>query len=118
MDKNSVAFSEDQQDEAVGYWQKRELFHRMVISGQISRLDEYLQSRDKLESEWLQIVKQMETNQAGDEEKRVFMQKAWQQEDQLIDTVIRENSANSIHMKGSTYFRRYWQHQERDRRKS
>ena len=89
----------------------------MVISRQIQRLDEYLQSRDKLEAEWLQNVKQMVSNQAGDDEKRAFMQKAWQQEDQLIDTVIRENGTNPIQMKGSPYFRSYWQRQERDRQK-
>ncbi|MBP1762672.1 MAG: peptidase dipeptidase [Firmicutes bacterium] len=117
MDNNPVAYSEDRQNEAVGYWQKRELFHRMVINRQIQRLDEYLQSRDKLEAEWQQTVKHMEANRAGDDEKRAFMQKAWQQEDQLIDTVIRENSTNPIQMKGSPYFRSYWQRQEQDRRK-
>jgi dipeptidase len=117
MNNNPVAFSEDRQDEAINYWQKRELFHRMVISRQIPRLDEYLQSRDKLETEWQQAVKQMNANQSGDDEKRNFMLKAWQQEDQLIDTAIRENSANPIQMKGAPYFRSYWQRQERDRRK-
>jgi hypothetical protein len=40
------------------------------------------------------------------------MQKAWQQEDELIDTFVRENSSCPIRMKGSPYFRRYWQRQE------
>ncbi len=117
LDNNPVAFGEDQQDEAINYWQKRELLHRMVINRQIKCLDEYLHSRDKLEAAWRQTVKQMEANRAGDDEKRALMQKAWQQEEQLIDMVIRENSANPKQIKGSPYFRSYWQRQERDRQK-
>jgi hypothetical protein len=98
---------------AIAYWQKRESFHRMVINQQIQNLDEYLQIRDKLEQEWLQTVSSMEINHADDVKKRAFMQKAWQQEDELIDAFIQENNTHPLHMKGSPYFRRYWQRQER-----
>jgi hypothetical protein len=85
----------------------------MVLNQQIQNLDEYLQIRDKLEQEWLQTVSSMEINHADDVKKRAFMQKAWQQEDELIDAFIQENNTHPLHMKGSPYFRRYWQRQER-----
>lgn len=109
---NPVLFADNEEEAAIAYWQKREDFHRMVINQQIQNLDEYMQTRDKLEEEWLQIVNSMEANRAEDKEKRAFMQKAWQQEDELIDAIIRENSSHPIRRKGSLYFNRYWQRQE------
>ncbi len=112
IDDNPVLFTDNEEEAAIAYWQKREKYHRMVINQQIRNLDEYLQIRDKLESEWLQTVNNMEENQADDDKKRAFMQKAWQQEDELIDTFIRENKHHPIHITGSPYFRRYWKRQE------
>lgn len=115
IDDNPVLYSETEQEQAVAYWQKRELFHRMVLNGQIRNLDEYLQSRDQLEAQWRQAVDVMQTDRADDGRKRDFMRKAWQQEDELLDAFIRENSAQPARIKGSPYFRRYWQAQEKAR---
>lgn len=112
IDDNPLVFADNEEEAAIAYWQKREHFHRMVINQQIRNLDEYLKTRDKLEAEWLRTVSSMEANQAGDAQKRSFMQKAWQQEDDLIDRFIRENSTHPARMKGSPYFRRYWRRQE------
>lgn len=117
IDNNPVLFADNEEEAAIAYWQKREGFHRMVINQQIHNLDEYLQTRDKLETEWLQTVNSMEANRAEDDKKRVFMQKAWQQEDELIDVFMRENSSHPIRMKGSPYFRCYWQRQEISRKR-
>ncbi len=115
IDDNPVLFADNEEEAAIAYWQKRENFHRMVINQQIRNLDEYLQTRDKLETEWLQTVNSMEANRADDDKKRAFMQKAWQQEDELIDAFINENSAHPMRIKGSPYFRRYWRRQEMSR---
>lgn len=115
MDKNPVLFTDQEQAAAIAYWQKREQFHRMVINHQLHNINEYLQIRDKLEAEWLQSVARLEAEQADNTEKQALMQKAWQQEEELINTFICENSTNPIRIKGSPYFRRYWQRQERSR---
>lgn len=115
IDDNPVLYREDQQETAVAYWQKRELFHRMVINRQIHNLDEYLQSRDQLEAQWQQAVDDLQASPADNAMKRNFMQKAWQQEDELIEAVIRENGTHPAQIKGSPYFRRYWRSQEKVR---
>lgn len=112
MDQNPVLFNEEQQADAVAYWQKREQLHRMVLNQQIVNLDAYLQRRDQLESEWLLTVQHMEANRVDDDAKLAFMQKAWQQEDELVDLIIRENLNQPARLKGSPYFKRYWQRQD------
>lgn len=115
MDNNPVLFTEEQEADAVAFWQKREQLHRMVLNQQIANLDEYLQRRDQLESEWQQTVQSLEADRADEKARRAFMQKAWRQEDELVDLIIRENIDRPARLKGSPYFRRYWQRQELSR---
>ena len=117
MDHNPLLYSEAEQEQAVAYWQKRELFHRMVINQQIRNLDEYIARRHRLEAEWQQAVNVLQTERADDGKKRDFMQKAWQQEDELIAAFLRENSTQPVRIKGSPYFRRYWRQQEKTRQR-
>jgi secernin len=116
MDGNPLLQGEDEPEQAVAYWQKRERFHRMVIGQQIRNLDEYLQRRDQLEAEWQQAVDALQAaGQADEAGKRSLMQKAWQQEEELIDTVLRENRSQPVRIKGSPWFRHYWRLQEKTR---
>ena len=115
IEDNPLVFTEDTSEQAVAYWQKRERLHRMVINGQIRNLDEYITSRDQLEAQWRQTVEIIQAEQADDGRKRDFMEKAWQQENELLDAFIGENRTHPVQIKGSPYYRRYWRQQEKSR---
>ena len=78
VDDHPLLFREDQQQEAIDYWQQRERFHRMVINGQIINLSDYYERRDHLKVV-AETAARLEAEKAGDNAKMEFMQEAWQE---------------------------------------
>lgn len=111
VDNNPVVFNEDQQQEAIGYWQQREKFHRMVLNGQITNLESYYDMRDQLEKSWQEIAARLEAESASDSTKIEFMTDAWRQEAEVVQKFISENQHQPIRRRGNPYFRSYWQRQ-------
>ncbi|HOB11944.1 MAG TPA: C69 family dipeptidase [Syntrophomonadaceae bacterium] len=111
VENNPVVFREDQQQEATGYWQQREIFHRMVINGQVTNLESYYEKRDQLEESWREIAGKLEAESASDSTKIEFMSEAWRQEAEVIRKVISENQHQPVRRRGNPYFRSYWRRQ-------
>lgn len=91
------------------FWQKREQFHRMVLYQQIQNVEAYLQERDRLEQEWMEMVSGVRAGQV--EEQARVMKYAWEAEQELIARIIKENEGHPPHIKGSPHFRSYWRYQ-------
>jgi len=111
VDDHPLLFREDQQQEAIDYWQQRERFHRMVINGQIINLSDYYERRDHLEKSWRETAARLEAEKAGDNAKMEFMQEAWQQESKVIQEFVDENRHRPVRPRGNPYYRSYWRRQ-------
>lgn len=108
VDDHPLLFREDQQQEAIDYWQQRERFHRMVINGQIINLSDYYERRDHLEKSWRETAARLEAEKAGDNAKMEFMQEAWQEESKVIQEFVDENRHRPVRPRGNPYYRSYW----------
>ncbi len=111
VDDHPLLFREDQQQEAIDYWQQRERFHRMVINGQIINLSDYYERRDHLEKSWRETAARLEAEKAGDNAKMEFMQEAWQEESKVIQEFVDENRHRPVRLRGNPYYRSYWRRQ-------
>ena len=111
IDDHPLLFREEQQQEALDYWQQRERFHRMVINGQIMNLNDYYERRDQLEKSWQETALRLEAQEAGDSVKMQFMQEAWQQEATVIQEFINEYRHRPVRPRGNLYYRSYWRRQ-------
>ncbi|MGI6429438.1 MAG: carcinine hydrolase/isopenicillin-N N-acyltransferase family protein [Syntrophomonadaceae bacterium] len=111
VDDHPLLFREDQQQEAIDYWQQRERFHRMVINGQIINLSDYYERRDHLEKSWRETAARLEAEKAGDNAKMEFMQEAWQEESKVIQEFVDENRHRPVRPRGNPYYRSYWRRQ-------
>ncbi|NLO02275.1 MAG: peptidase U34, partial [Bacteroidales bacterium] len=56
IDGEPVTFTQDEEIEAIQYWMKRELLHRMIIMNQIPDMERFYRERDELETELLNKV--------------------------------------------------------------
>ncbi len=105
----AIPFREEEREAAIAFWRKREMLHRLVVSGQVRNLPEYLQERDRLEEGWMRMVAER------DPEKEKAMQNimagAWAQEEELLTRMLNENRSNTARYGGSPHFRCYWRHQ-------
>lgn len=111
IEENPVVFREGRELEAVEYWKLRERFHRMVVNGQITDLEEYYDRREQLETSWRETAARLEAEQVGDGEKLQFMIEAWRQEAEVIREFINRNQANPARPRGNLYFCSYWRRQ-------
>jgi dipeptidase len=105
----SIPCHEEEQDTAIVFWKKREMLHRLMVSGQICNLSEYLQERDRMEEAWAQMIAEMEPEKEKD--MHMIMSTAWAQEEDLLNRILNENQNNPPRYSGSPYFRSYWRKQ-------
>ncbi|NLB54139.1 MAG: peptidase U34, partial [Syntrophomonadaceae bacterium] len=56
IDGEPITFTQDEEIEAIQYWMKRELLHRMIIMNQIPDMERFYRERDELETELLNKV--------------------------------------------------------------
>ncbi len=105
-DHEDIPFIEEDSDRALAFWERRAELYRMILRQQIPDLSTYIEARDKLEEEWMQMVQGMEKGNYYQMEK--IMETAWAQEAELVSRMIRENQSHPSHMQGSPLFRRYW----------
>ncbi len=110
MTENDILFDEDS-NQALEFWLRRERVHRMVLENKVPDLDDYVRKGRELEKEMLASTASFR-HQAGQEERlNAIMAEAWRREDQLVQEVITQSKANPGRVKGNPFFRRYWQKQ-------
>lgn len=109
----TITFKEGEEESAINYWRKREMFHRMVINNQIKDLDNYLSERDELENSYGRKISHINFKASNSRELNSIMEEAWKQEEELIDRYISNNKDNRISPKGGLYYKYYWKKSSR-----
>ncbi len=101
----TFAFNESETDQAVLYWRRREMLHRLVIQNQIPSLQSYLAARDQLEESFDRAIAALDYTDHG--KLLEIMEQASAAETELIEQTL--NSATGRpNIKGGLFFRHYW----------
>ena len=95
---------------ALEFWYEREELHRAVIEGRFSQLNTYLQRREQLEQDWLQEASGMAPGMDGRNAREKLMQRAWQEEKQLVGEAMRQATADR-RPTGGLLYHSYWRRQ-------
>ncbi len=106
VDYNKIPFKEEEFEKALAFWKRREQVFRMILRHQVPELPAYLEERDQLEEEWMQMAQAME--KGNHNEMIRIMENAWSQEEELVSRMLAENQFNTRRLKGSPLFRSYW----------
>lgn len=107
---NDLLFGEDQQDQALEYWLRREYLHRMILKNKIKNLAGYLEKARGLETEMLSRAASL-TAGSGEGELNQIMSEAWERESELIEETISQNEDYPGKIKGNPFFRTFWKRQ-------
>ncbi len=106
IDYDKLPFKEEEFEKALAFWEKRNQLFRMILHQQIPELSAYMEERDQMEEEWMQMVQAVEAG--NHKEMKKIMEKAWIQEEELVSRMLDENHPHPPQIKGSPLFRRYW----------
>lgn len=107
----TVTFREDQQEQAVDYWKKREMLHRCVLENRVPDLQGYLGERDRLEREFDRMMAALDPSDTDAIRLEEVMAQAAQAEEALLDKTLKAASARHGRIRGNFYFRHYWKKQ-------
>lgn len=113
IDGEPITFMEDEGQEAIRYWMKREVLHRLVLMNRITDLGQYYRDRDELETELMNKVNSIDKDNISEQKLLEIMLYAVSREEELIDKTIRAGQSNKSFIKGGPYFRYYWQRQNK-----
>ncbi len=110
IEGENLTFSEDEQEEALKFWLKRERLHRNVIENKIPDLEAYLAERDRIEEEIDQKLALLENNLSNHDKLRRIMDYARKEEERLLEetTNIIPGLEKPGRIRGNPFFRFYW----------
>lgn len=109
-----LTFNEDEKNQAVEYWRKRELFHRMIVDGRVSSIDSYYEMRDEIENEIDNMIGSINFDSSEHDKLIEIMKYAMQKEEVLIEKMIKSNLSRTRKPKGWFYYRQYWKKQNKN----
>jgi secernin len=101
-------FGEDEQDQGIGYWTKRETLARMLLTG---RLDgaEYKKERDAVQKTIFDIYHSADIGAMSKEEAGDVLRKCAEADNAFVEEMLkRGRAAGAGNVRGNLYFRRYW----------
>ena len=110
---NDIIWGEDQEEQALQFWMLREELHRLVLQNKVEDLDAYLAEAAELEREFLDLVQALSHEELNPQQLNVIMKQAWHRERELVETVVKRSRSNTGQIRGSLYFRHYWQQQNK-----
>lgn len=105
-----ILFNEDNKDELIRIWSKRETLRRMVLENRIDNLDRYINEKNCLESELFEKAGKAQF----DEEREELTKFAFKKEDEILDNYINQGKNKRSNIKGSLYFKHYWRKQNKE----
>jgi dipeptidase len=108
VDGERFSFGEEQQQEALEFWKKRERLHRAVIENRVSDLDGYLAERDNIEAEPDHRLSDIDPAAAAEKDLNAITAAALEAEEELLDKTLAAALGQKSRIKGSPYFRYYW----------
>ena len=108
VDGERFSFGEEQQQEALEFWKKREQLHRAVIENRVSDLDGYLAERDNIEAELDRRLSGFDPAAAAEKELNAIIAEALEAEEELLGKTLAVAQGQKSRIKGSPYFRYYW----------
>jgi len=88
IDGEPITFNVDEERNAIQYWMKRELLHRMVIMNQVPDMDEFYRDRDSLQEELLQKINDTDILNLSEQKCLDIMLYAVTREEELIEKTI------------------------------
>lgn len=107
-----LAFSEEEKEEAMLAWRKREEIHRLVLENRIDARA-FQADRDQLEVSLLKRAEDLEARQAGLEEHIHLANLALEEEEILLTSYKKGAQDKKARIRGNPYFRRYWKRMNR-----
>jgi len=108
IENKELFFTEEQQSEAVEYWKKNELLHRMVLNGQIADISSFTAKRDEVEAQLMKLADQVKS----DEDKIEVMRLAKQSEQELCKILSDSiSTAKKKRWNLNLYYNWYWKKQ-------
>ncbi len=113
IEAENFSFSEDEQEEALKFWLKRERLHRNVIENKIPDLEAYLAERDRIEAEIDQELVSLGNNLSDHDHLRRIMDRAREEEERLLEETISSipDLEKPGQIRGNPIFRLYWKKQ-------
>ncbi len=107
----TFSFTENAAGDAVAYWRKREMLHRLVLENRIPSLGLYLAERDRLENSFDAIITGLDPGAVNEGRLLAIMKDAAAAEEELIDRTISGAISQPGKIKGGLYYRYYWKKQ-------
>ena len=119
IDGEKFSFGPEREDEAAGFWRRRERLHRAVLENRLPDLEAYLAERDRLEESIDARVASLQNGAPPREKLLEIMAWALAAEEELLAKTL-AGARTQGKIKGWPYFKCYWKKQtaslERPRR--
>ncbi len=113
IDGENFSFTENKADAAVDSWRKRERLHRFVLENKIPNLQTYLANRDRLETNFGQMIASLNADTVNQNRLREIMDYALEEEEKLLEQTLNSipDQSKPGKIRGSLYFNNYWKKQ-------
>jgi len=101
-------FKEEDQEQGIKFWTKREKIARMMLTEQLSEA-EYVKERDTVQDKIREIFSESNLSMASNAETGDVLRKCMELDESFADKMfVKGKSAVSHKIKGNLYFKRYW----------
>ena len=102
-----LAFAEDEQEEAMAAWRRREEIHRLVLENRI-HASTFQADRDRLEASFFNRAQALAGKKAAREAWVDLANQALVEEEALLASFIDRAQSKKAKIRGNPYFRHYW----------
>lgn len=114
IEAEGLTFNEQQEEEALQFWLKRERLHRAVLENRVSGLNSYMAARNRIEEETDQRLNTIDPGQASKEDLAAITAEVLQAEEDLLESNLAEAEDKPAKIGGNIYYRSYWRKQNRE----
>jgi secernin len=113
VDGEPFSFSEEEAEQALEFWKKRERLHRAVIENRVIDLDGYLKERNDIETEVDKRLEQIDPSNTEETELKLEISRFLEAEEQLLAKTMNKVNIDDLppRIGGNLYFRVYWKKQ-------
>ncbi|HSW36498.1 MAG TPA: hypothetical protein VLH18_07840 [Candidatus Limnocylindrales bacterium] len=120
VDGENFSFTEDEMEEALEFWRKREQLHRYVIENKVPELAAYLVERDRIEKNIDEQIMIFGGDRSNENRLKEIMDYALNEEANLVERTLRSipEKEKPGKIKGNPYFKYYWKKQNLALRKA
>lgn len=101
-------FGEEETEQALHYWRKREQLHRLHLENRLPHFDTYVQQRNTLEQLIEEKLATHDILTAEESTLKAIRDWAWQEEERIVSEALANKIDSPRKIKGSPIHRSYW----------